>query len=340
MGDVKVTLNGKNFRDYGVRVSDYIGLFDSLKRKEISNYNWSEYHGLSVNLKNPKYQERDFELKCFIEGNNWKDMFVKFNTMIRDEFYKSGTQRLVVDPFGISKLPYEVYLKDEIKLDKTFKDGKMVGVFSIKMIEPNPLKIILKTSLDSFKLSYESTTETEIFFGDGTKQTARGNVNFTKDYDSPSYESSGINTIAESGINNDFYEAFTIPTEKTFFRFSVDAILPSAKNIMLIIIGRKPNNTYAAVSVSNIVVGKTGYNSLEAFTELNMSDYGKFIYKVLDSDGNEISNLTYGNAKVETGEIIGEWQDMIGKEKIIIIAGNIEEIKNLQTEAEVLWDKI
>lgn len=340
MSEVKYSLNGKSFKDFGVYVSESVGLVGLLERKDVSAYDWGEYHGQSVNLRNPKFREREIELKCFIRGNDWESLFAHFRNFIIKEFGKPGTQRLHIEPMGFKTLPYEVYMKSEVVPEKTFRDGEMFATFSLKVIEPNPIKIVLKTLLDQFKLSYESTTETELFFGDGTKQTARGNVNFTKNYESPSYESSGINLISVSGVNADFYEVYTIPTAENSFRFSVEVNITAPKDLILVVIGRKLNNTYKAVAVSEITNGKTGYNSLEAFAELNMSEYGKFIYKVLDSDGNEISNLTYGNAKIETAEIIGEWQDMIGKEKIIIIAGNIEELKKLQTEAEILWDKL
>lgn len=339
MSEVKYFINNENFRDYEVYVSDSIGFTDALERKAVQSYDWAEYHGTSPDLRNAKFKERKIQLKCFVDGENWEVMNARFLDF-KNQFTKTGTQRLHVVPFEFKTLAYEVYMQDDIALEKTFRKGRMVGVFTINLVEPNPIKTILKTNLDSFKLSYESTTETEIFFGDGTKQTARGNVNFTKNYESPSYESSGINLISVSGVNADFYEAYTIPTSESAFRFSVEVVITAPKDLILVVIGRKLDNTYQAVAVSEILNGKTGYNTIEAFAELNMSDYGKFIYKVLDSDGNEISNLTYGNAKIETAEIIGEWQDMIGKEKIIIIAGNIEEIKNLQTEAEILWEKI
>jgi hypothetical protein len=339
MSEVKYFVNNNNFRDYGVYVSDSIGVADALERKTVQSYDWAEYHGTSANLRNLKFKERKIELKCFVDGDNWEVMLANF-LAFKDQFAKSGTQRIHIIPFEFKTLAYEVYIQEDISLEKTFRKGRMVGIFTINLIEPNPIKTVLKTSLDQFKLSYESTIETEIFFGDGTKQTARGNVNFTKNYESPSYESSGINLISVSGVNTDFYEAYTIPTAETAFRFSVEVNITAPKDLILVVIGRKLNNTYQAVAVSEITNGKIGYNSLEAFAELNMSDFGKFIYKVLDSDGIEISNLTYGNAKIETAEIIGEWQNVIGKEKIIIIAGNIEEIKNLQTEAEILWEKI
>ncbi|WP_061084581.1 hypothetical protein [Chryseobacterium indologenes] len=71
-----------------------------------------------------------------------------------------------------------------------------------------------------------------------------------------------------------------------------------------------------------------------------MNDYGKFIYKVLDTNGFEIAGITFSNPRIETAEVNGEWQDMRGKEKIIIIAGNIEDLQNLQTPAEIIWNKI
>lgn len=340
MSEVKYSLNGKSFKDFGVYVSESAGLVGLLERKDITAYDWGEYHGSSVNLRNPKFKEREIELKCFIRGNDWEILFGNFKEFILSEFSKSGTQRLHIEPMGFKTLPYEVYMKGEVVLEKTFRDGEMFATFSLKVIEPNPIKVVLRTMLDTFQLSYESTTETELFFGDGTKQTARGNVNFTKNYESPSYESSGINLISVSGVNPDFYEAYTVPSTETAFRFSAEVNVTGPEDLILFVIGRKPDDTYQVIAMSEILNAKTGYNTIEAFAQLYMSEYGKFIYKILDSDGNEVTGLTYGNAKIETAEIIGEWQDMIGKEKIIIIAGNIEEIKNLTTEAEVLWEKI
>ncbi len=338
MIEVQYFINYKNFLDYEVYVSDSIGIADALERKSVQSYDWAEYHGASPNLRNVKYKERKIELKCFVDGENWEVMLSNFHSF-KDEFARSGTQRLHIVPFEFKTLAYEVYMQEDIALEKTFRKGRMVGIFTINLIEPNPIKTILKTSLDKFKLSYESTTETELFFGDGTKQTARGNVNFTKNYEFPSYESSGINLISVSGINNSYYETYSIPTSETVFNFSVEAVLDIPSNVILYVIGRKLNNTYEVVAISEMLYGLPGTNVLSVAEKLNMNDYGKFIYKILDTDGNEISGI-FRNAKIETAEVIGEWQNMIGKEKIIIIAGNIEEIENLQTEAEILWEKL
>lgn len=340
MSEVKYLINGKAFKDFGIHVSESSGLVGLLERKDVTQYDWAEYHGTSPNLKIPKFKERTLELKCFIRGNNWEDLFANFRDLVIKDFSKSGTQRLHIEPMGYKTLAYEVYMKDEVKVEKTFSEGEMFATFTLKFIEPNPIKTVLKTTLDSFKLSYEIDSQTEIFFGDGTKQIGRGNVSLTKDYSSPSYDSSGISLVSTSGINSQYFEVYAVPDQSEAFQFSVEVNLQTSKNLILYVIGRKLTGTYVPVAISTIYEGLPGKNTITVVQELKMTDFGKFIYKVLDSDGNEVSGLIFDNPRIETAEVIGEWQNMLGKEKIIIIAGNIEDLKNLQTPAEIIWDKI
>ncbi|WP_077417849.1 hypothetical protein [Chryseobacterium sp. JV274] len=340
MNEVNYDLNGHLFKDFGVFVSDSPGITDGLERKPVLQYDWAEYHGTSQDLKTPKFKERKFTLKCFIDADNWENLFEVFKDFIREQFSKPGTQRLHITPFDTESLPYEVYVQEDIKLDKKFKQGRMVGTFDLNLIEPNPIKRVLKTTLDSFKLSYAIDSETEIFFGDGTKQTGRGNVSLTKDYSAPSYENSGLSLVSVSGFNDEYFEVYSVPEKSTTYQFSVEVTLVSPKNIKLYVIGRTPDNVYEAVAISTIYEGLIGKNTISVIKEVNMPDYGKFIYKVLDSDGNVIPGIEYSNPRIETAEVVGEWQDMLGKEKIIIIAGNIEDMKNLQTPAEIIWEKI
>lgn len=340
MSEVKYSLNGKSFKDFGVYVSDSIGLVGLLESKNITQYDWAEYHGIAPDLRKPKFKERTIELKCFIRGNDWEELFNNFMVFVIGEFSKPGTQRVHIEPFGFKTLPYEVYMKDEVKPEKQFSDEEMFATFSLKFIEPNPIKRVLKTTLDTFKLSYEIDSETEIFFGDGTRQTGRGNVSLTKDYSMPSYEDSGLSIISASGVNNQYFEVNYTPENSTVYQFSVEVDLELPKNIKLYVIGRKLDNTYEAVAVSTINEGITGKNLISVLKAVNMDDYGKFIYKVLDSDGNEIPGIEYINPRIETAEVVGDWRNMLGKEKIIIIAGNIEDMKSLQTPAEIIWEKI
>jgi hypothetical protein len=340
MSEVKYSLNGKNFKDFGVYVSESNNLVGLLERKTITQYDWAEYHGISPDLKNLKFKEREIELKCFIRGNDWETLFDNFRNFIIKEFSKSETQRIHVEPFGYKTLAYEVFMKDEIRPEKQFSNGEMFATFTLKMIEPNPIKKVLKTSLDQLNLKYSCPSETEIFLGDGTKQIGRGDVNFTINYESPNYQGSGISLVQQSTINDTYYEVYSIPEGESAYMFSVDVTLSSPKNMVLYVIGRKPDNTYELITNSVIFEGATGINTISAVEELDISSYAKFLFKVLDSDGNEISPITYSVPTIETAEVIGEWQDMTGKEKIIIIAGNIDEVTNLETPAEIIWDKI
>lgn len=340
MNEVKYVLNGHLFKDFSVFVSDSPGITDGLERKPVQTYDWAEYHGTAPDLRNPKYKERKFILKCFIDAENWENLFEVFKDFIREQFSKPGTQRLHITPFDEETLPYEVYVQDDIKLEKKFRQGRMIGTFDLVLIEPNPIKRVLKTNLDTFKLSYEIDSETEIFFGDGTKQTCRGNVSMTKDYSQPSYENSGLSLVSPSGVNEAIYEVYSVPSKNYAFQFSTEITLQSPKDVILYVIGRNKNGVYEAVAISSIHNAVTGKNTLTTVQELKMEDYGKFIFKVLDTSGNEITGLEFSNPRIETAEVVGDWQDMLGKEKIIIIAGNIEDMKNLQTPAETIWQKI
>src|SRR5690606_19037064 len=112
-------------------------------------------------------------------GDNAQDMFDNFRNLIIAQFQKAGTQRLMIKPGTAKPLVYEVYLEDDIKLSKLFKDGTMTGLFRIKLIEPNPIKKVYLFKNTFLNLSYKSNSETEIFFGDGTKVTVPGNASIT-----------------------------------------------------------------------------------------------------------------------------------------------------------------
>ena len=174
MSEVRYSINGNYFKSFGVYVSESKGLGDTLKRKKSNTYDWSEYNGTSIDLSKPRYESREIELECFIEGSNWQTLFDKFNTLIRDEFSKGGTQRLLIEPLGFKAMPYEVYLEDNVQVKKRFKDGQMFGSFNLKLIEPNPIKKVLYFTGSSLDLSYNSTSETEIFYGNGLKETKKG----------------------------------------------------------------------------------------------------------------------------------------------------------------------
>ena len=44
----------------------------------------------------------------------------------------------------VKPLEYDVYRNDKVEIDKTWNDELMVGTFSITLIEPQPVKMVLK----------------------------------------------------------------------------------------------------------------------------------------------------------------------------------------------------
>lgn len=175
MAEVRYSVNGKYFKDFGVSISESDGLFHQLKRKSVNSYDWAEYHGTAPDLSNPKFEAREITLKGFVVGSNWEQMKSNFDTIV-GEFQKAGTQRLLIEPFGLKALPFEVYMDSGTPLDKKFRQGRTVGFFTLKLIEPNPIKNVLKVWGASISLSYQSSTETEIFWGNGTKDVVSGNA--------------------------------------------------------------------------------------------------------------------------------------------------------------------
>ena len=67
--DVEYYIDGKNFKEYGVYVSNSAGLVGGLERKESLQVEWDNYHGIVRDKKRPRYKERTITLDCFIEAS-------------------------------------------------------------------------------------------------------------------------------------------------------------------------------------------------------------------------------------------------------------------------------
>ena len=107
--EVIYTWDGKDFKDYGVRVSSSQGLIGGLKPKSGLEVQWSDEHG-SVT-----------------------DRIGAFTAL----FYLPGEHVLRV-AVGERALEYRVSLSDAITVEKTFRDRKMVATFSLRLYEAQP----------------------------------------------------------------------------------------------------------------------------------------------------------------------------------------------------------
>lgn len=166
------TVDGVNIKDFGVYVSSSKGIIDRPKVKAKKTTSWDSYHGVSVDLGNRYFEARTITLECFIIAGDQVDFIIKLNKFY-ELFEKNGTQRLMISVHPTKVLVYEVYLDDEIGITKTWNDSTNVGEFTLTLIEPSPVKRVLKyictdTSTNTCTISMHTDKMVNIYWGDGT----------------------------------------------------------------------------------------------------------------------------------------------------------------------------
>jgi len=165
-------LDGVDFKTYGVYVSDSEGVVSRPKLKSMASVSWDNYHGESVDLQHKFYEPREITLSCFIKADSKNDFITKISAF-EQLFDNPGTNRLMIDVHPIKPLIYEVYCKDEIAVSKKWNDALMVGTFKLKLIEPEPVKRILKhirvsEATKTCTITLTSDKLVNIYWGDGS----------------------------------------------------------------------------------------------------------------------------------------------------------------------------
>lgn len=370
MSEVRYSVNGKYFKDFGMYISDSDGLFDGLKRKKINTYDWAEYNGSAPDLSNPKFEPREITLKGFVVGDNWLLMKSNFDSILT-EFQKSGTQRLLIEPLGLKALPFEVYLEDSTPLNKSFKDRKMVGTFTLKLTEPNPIKKVLYFTGNTLNLSYTSPKETEISYGNGLKDVVKTNASISGknlvDVNVSGYSFAGRNLLKNSTFKNTLYwgvvsgTIFTVSNNTAYIEsnasfkgvsqfngvfiqenidynisFKVKFTNVSSGGTRVLLVGAEqiPNSF---IDTSTFPTDSEGW-SIVTFTKKSPFT-GNSSFLIMGTGGTQ--HFYIKEIKFEKGTKPTFWKPAPEDEKYIIIAGNIDEITNLTTNAEVvLWERL
>lgn len=169
---VSYSINGVDFRSYGISVASSDGVIGRPKLKALTTASWDNYHGEDVDLNHKYYEARQITLSCFIKAQTKNDFIVQM-LRFEQQFDKQGLHQLVIHAVADKPLVYQVYCKDEINVSKKWSDELMVGTFKLKLIEPQPVKRILKhirTSGATKACRVNITTHkyVNIFWGDGT----------------------------------------------------------------------------------------------------------------------------------------------------------------------------
>lgn len=165
-------IDGTSFKDWGIYVSESNGLLDRPKLKAPLKVDWDDYHGEVVDLRSKRVEAREITLNCFMKADGKVDFATKLNAFL-DVFSRNGTQRLTVEIDPAKPLIYEVYNESGISISKRWNDDLMVGTFSLKLREPEPVKRIVKFTrngtVTTHTITLTSNKTVTIYWGDGTK---------------------------------------------------------------------------------------------------------------------------------------------------------------------------
>ena len=202
--DVEYYIDGVNFKDFGVYVSSSSGMIGRLERKENLSVDWDNYHGIVRDKRQRKFKERTINLSCFIEAKSRAQFIDRVNAFL-DKFDKAGNHRLKVEYDGTTKpLVYEVELLSEV--DPIKKWGKysndlMVGTFSLKLTEDEPVKKVLRhidaASNSKVTITVTTSKKLNIYWGDGSHTY---NVSGTDEVVEHIYEQPGEYDIVVAGV--------------------------------------------------------------------------------------------------------------------------------------------
>lgn len=381
MSDVKYSLNGKYFKFFGVRVESSKGLLDKLKPRDRQSYVWAEYHGRQLDLSAPKYDARDIVLSCFVKGDNIETMTEQYNALL-SEFDKSGTQRLLVEPFGYKPFVFDIVLTDKSELEKEFREGEMYGKFSISLQEPNPIKKILYTRQTQLTIAYNSSTDTDIII-DGERFVGKSVVTFSKalslrniltnnnyarnlfrdtiNMSDSSYYCWGYNFTSQSIVKENGILKLT-STENVqgplslgigINVFNIDFSL--LKNQILTLSFKIKANknkrhipdVFSYKGIAEIINVESKNTASDDWVELSMTfrtnnvDYTDFYFYCFCNEGFSVGDtLWLKEPKIEQGGMATAYSPALEDQHYISIAGNIEDLTNFTTNAEVLWERI
>ncbi len=181
------SIDGVDLKEWDIYVSDSIGLLDRPKLKAPLKVNWDDYHGEVVDLDNKRVEAREITLKCFMKASGKLDFANKLNTFL-DVFSRDGTQRLFVDSHPTKPLIYEVYAADSVNISKRWNDELMVGTFSLRLREPDPVKRVIRhqrisDSTRTLTMNFDSSRMVIVYWGDGTQECVYGdNIELTHEY--------------------------------------------------------------------------------------------------------------------------------------------------------------
>jgi len=192
---VEYYIDGVNFREFGIRVESSTGVVDlpSLKTPpEVENDN---YHGRMIDLRDKRYQQREITLNCWLKASGKMDFVNKLRAFY-DIFDREGTQRLMIDFHPTKPLVYDVFCEEGIAHEKRWHENLMIGTFSLKLKEPDPVKRVIRVRGSEVSVSFNSNKLISVSWGDQSEnESVHGEVSLSHTYDE-----AGIYYVIVAGV--------------------------------------------------------------------------------------------------------------------------------------------
>lgn len=168
------SLNGKDlWEDLGIRVEQSRGLVGTPAMKDPQTADWPEYHGISIDLQQVRVVERKIELDCWFIAPT-RDAAIDKVAELSTEIRGSDLKRFVFQG-GARVIPYDVYFPEEFNPEiPKWVEGEIVVKFTLVMVEPSPVKKVLKfvrtSDMNKTVIVNLNTNKKNfsIFWGDGT----------------------------------------------------------------------------------------------------------------------------------------------------------------------------
>ena len=210
-------LDGTNLRDFGIRVESSSGVLDLPKLKTPTSNDWADYHGKVIDLTDKRFEEREITLNCWLKASGKMDFTERVNKLY-DVFRQDGTQRLMISIHPTKPLVYEVYCEDGIAPSKKWHDDKMIGTFTLKLKEPDPVKRVVRhwrtgSGTQTLSIALKSDKMVNIYWGDGSA-----------DYDVYG-DRTGSNAITHTYTDNGIYYAIVGGVIEEIEDFSTNGII-------------------------------------------------------------------------------------------------------------------
>ena len=163
-------INGVDFTTDGVYVSASKGIIGGMKLRQAVRQEWPDYHGEVVDMAAPRYEARDITLECFMKATT-KETFLSAVQTFLGRWMTAGMKRLMIIVDSTKPLVYDVYLTQGPEIEKKWNDATMVGTFSLKLREPEPVKRIYRFTAAAEALTVSVTVTSAkavtIYWGDG-----------------------------------------------------------------------------------------------------------------------------------------------------------------------------